>query len=72
MTEWWVEFLRYQKMRKDLVDLTDMAKASIQRFENAKMSAIIDSLISIAKALEVPMKELMDYPFPKESTKRKV
>lgn len=56
--------------QQELADLTDMAKTSIQRFENAKMSATIDSLISIAKALDIPMKELMDFPFPKERAKK--
>lgn len=58
--------------QQELADLTDMAKTSIQRFENAKMSATIDTLVSISKALDIPMRELMDFSFPKESTKKKV
>jgi transcriptional regulator with XRE-family HTH domain len=56
--------------QQELADLSDMAKTSIQRFENAKMCATIDALVNLAKALNVPMRELMDFEIPKEKTKK--
>ncbi len=61
---------KQQLSQQELANLADMAKTSIQRFENAQMSATIDALISIAKGLEIPMKDLMDFSFPKEAKKQ--
>jgi transcriptional regulator with XRE-family HTH domain len=55
--------------QQELADLADVAKITVQRIENAKFSATIDVLISLARALNVPVKQLVDYPVPKERKK---
>lgn len=53
-----------------LADLADLAKSSIQRFENAEMNPTLDALLSIANALEMPLHELMNFSIPKEKAKK--
>ena len=47
--------------QQQLADIADLAKITIQRIENAKYSATLDVLVSIAKALKIPLKELADF-----------
>lgn len=49
-----------------LADHADVAKATIQRIENAQFAVTLDVLISLARALHLPLRELMDYPNPEE------
>ena len=45
--------------QQELANKADLAKITIQRIENAKFRATIDVLISIAKALEISLSELV-------------
>ena len=47
--------------QQKLADEADIAKITIQRIENAKFSATIDVLISIASALKISLSELVDF-----------
>ena len=52
--------------QQELADMADVAKLTIQRIENAKFCATIDVLISISKALEIPLNKLTDFELPNE------
>lgn len=54
--------------QQQLADLADVAKITVQRVENAKYSITLDVLISLAKALKIPVGELTDFPLPKEKS----
>jgi transcriptional regulator with XRE-family HTH domain len=56
--------------QQELADLSDIAKTTIQRIENAKLCATVDVLISISRALNVPLSELTDLILPKEKPKK--
>ena len=47
--------------QKELSELSNISIRSIQRIENAKYSVTLDTLISIAEALNIPLKKLVDY-----------
>lgn len=47
--------------QQDLADAADIAKITIQRIENAKYSATIDMLVTLAKALKTSLKNLVDF-----------
>jgi DNA-binding XRE family transcriptional regulator len=47
--------------QQQLADTADVAKITIQRIENAKYSATLDMLITLSKALKIPLKELLDF-----------
>jgi transcriptional regulator with XRE-family HTH domain len=47
--------------QQQLADMADIAKISIQRIELAKSTATLDIMISIAMALDVDLKELVDF-----------
>jgi len=55
--------------QQELADLADVAKITIQRIENGKFSVTVDVLISLARALNMPLHELTDFALPKEKTK---
>lgn len=42
--------------------MADVSKLTIQRLELAKFSVTLDILISLARAFEIPMQELMNCP----------
>jgi len=50
-----------QMSQQDLAHAADVAKITIQRIENAKYSSTLDMLITLSKALKVPLKDLMDF-----------
>jgi DNA-binding XRE family transcriptional regulator len=52
--------------QQQLANEADRPKITIQRIENGKYSPTLDVVISIARGLKVPLKELMDYHLPKE------
>lgn len=47
--------------QQELADTAGISKLTIQRIENAKYSVTIDTLISIADALRLPLKKLVDF-----------
>jgi transcriptional regulator with XRE-family HTH domain len=55
--------------QQELADLSDLTKMTIQRIENGKTAASLDTQIALAKALELSLSQLMDYPLPKEKKK---
>ncbi len=66
-----------KKMRKEnklsqsqLSFMAEIAESTLLRIENGKHIASINTLISIAKALEIPMKELMDFEIYTELNSR--
>jgi len=46
---------------QELADMAEVSKITIQRIENAKYSVTLDMLISISDALQIPLKQLVDY-----------
>lgn len=44
--------------QQQLADMADVAKITIQRIELAKFVVTLDVMISLAKALEIPLSEL--------------
>jgi DNA-binding XRE family transcriptional regulator len=51
--------------QQQLADIADIAKITIQRIENAKFSVTLDVMISLAKALKIPLKDLVDFKVKK-------
>ena len=47
--------------QQDLAHDADIAKITIQRIENAKYSTTLDMLITISKALKIPLKDLLNF-----------
>ena len=47
--------------QQELADTAEVSKLTIQRIENAKYSVTLDTLVSIADALNIPLKKLVDY-----------
>ncbi|WBA44033.1 helix-turn-helix domain-containing protein [Hymenobacter canadensis] len=45
-----------------LADYTDIAKLTGQRHQHAKGAPTLDVLVSLARALCLPIRELMDFP----------
>lgn len=56
--------------QQHLADIANVPKITIQRIELAKFSATLDTLVSIAKALGIPVSELTAYPYNTKSTDR--
>ena len=46
--------------QQELADSAEISKITIQRIENAKYSVTLDTLVSIAEALGLPLKKLTD------------
>jgi transcriptional regulator with XRE-family HTH domain len=44
-----------------LADYADVAKLTVQRIEHAKGAPTLDVLVSLARALHLPLRELMDF-----------
>ncbi len=47
--------------QQQLADIADIAKITVQRIENAKFTVTLDVLISLAKALKLPLRDLVDF-----------
>ncbi|MCS3801464.1 DNA-binding XRE family transcriptional regulator [Chitinophagaceae bacterium OAS944] len=47
--------------QQELADTAEISKITVQRIENAKYSVTLDTLISIAGALNMPLKKLVDF-----------
>ncbi len=52
--------------QQKLADIADVAKITIQRIENAKFTVTLDVMVSLAKALKIPLKELVNFKSSKE------
>lgn len=52
--------------QQNLADIADVAKITIQRIENAKFSVTLDVMLSVAKALKLPLKDLVDFKNKRE------
>ncbi|WP_167291201.1 helix-turn-helix domain-containing protein [Hymenobacter busanensis] len=59
-----------RKLREDrgmsqqaLADHADISKPTVQRIEHAQAAATLDVLISLARALELSLRDLVDVPF---------
>lgn len=57
-----------RKLREDrklsqqkLADMANIHKSTIQSIENAKFNVTLDTIISIANALEMPLSEFIDF-----------
>ena len=51
--------------QQQLADMADIAKITVQRIELAKFVATLDVMISLTKALEIPLKELTNFKLKK-------
>jgi transcriptional regulator with XRE-family HTH domain len=47
--------------QQQLADIADVAKITVQRIENAKFTVTLDVMISLARALKMPLKELTNF-----------
>lgn len=47
--------------QQELADYADVSKLTIQRIELAKSSATLDILLSLANALKLSVRDLMDF-----------
>lgn len=61
--------LHLRKLREErgwsqqaLADYADIAKLTVQRIEHAKGAPTLDVLVSLARALHLPLRELLDFP----------
>ena len=54
--------------QQELADLADVSKLTVQRTELAKFSVTLDVLLSLARALRVPLYELVSFSVPDEQT----
>jgi DNA-binding XRE family transcriptional regulator len=51
--------------QQQLADMADVAKITVQRIENAKFTVTLDVMVSIAKALNMPLKDLVNFKIGK-------
>jgi len=61
------EHLRTLRLEKGLsqqalADQADLSRPTIQRIETAHLCASLDVLASIARGLQVPLRELLNFP----------
>ena len=47
--------------QQNLANIAGVAKITIQRIENSKYSPTLDMLITLAEALDITLKELVDF-----------
>lgn len=50
-----------------LADYADVAKLTVQRIEHAKGAPTLDVLVSLARALHLPLRALVDFSEPESS-----
>lgn len=55
--------LRIQKgfSQQEFADMANLDKKTIQRIERGKMNPSLDTLLSLSNAMEIKLKELMDF-----------
>lgn len=51
----------HELSQQQLADMANIAKITIQRVENAKYAVTLDVLISISKALDISVSELIKF-----------
>lgn len=51
-----------QLSQQELADISNVARSTIQRVEGAQIVPTLDLLCSISQALNISLKELMDFP----------
>jgi transcriptional regulator with XRE-family HTH domain len=68
-----VRELRLQKKlsQEALAEKSDIAPNTVQRVENARISASINLIFALAKGLGLPLHKLMDFKIPEESKSNK-
>jgi len=67
--EWLIDFgVHLRKLRdhhhmslQDLANESDISKITIYRIENAKLNPTLSTIISLAKGLNIPLKDLVDF-----------
>ncbi|PSR55918.1 transcriptional regulator [Adhaeribacter arboris] len=47
--------------QQELADIANLNRATIMRTENAQFAVTLDVLLSISEALEIPLRDLMDF-----------
>jgi len=47
--------------QQEFADMANIDKKTIQRIEKVEMNPSLDTLVSLSNALEIPLKELMDF-----------
>ncbi len=52
--------------QQELADYADVAKMTVHRIETAQFSATLDVLLSLTKALQLPLSELVKFPSMEE------
>ena len=55
--------------QQELADLSDVSKRTIIRIENCQIKPNFDIMISLSKAMDITLKELVDFSLPKEKKK---
>ncbi|QMU30502.1 helix-turn-helix domain-containing protein [Adhaeribacter radiodurans] len=48
--------------QQELADRANIAKQTIYRIENAQFAVTLDVLLALSEGLEMPLKDLMDFP----------
>ena len=48
--------------QQELADMANIAKQTVFRIENARFAVTLDVLLALSEGLEIPLKELMDFP----------
>jgi transcriptional regulator with XRE-family HTH domain len=47
--------------QQELADVADISKRTVQRIEGGKYAVTLDVLASLARAMSLPLKELLDF-----------
>ncbi len=50
--------------QQELADRANIAKQTVYRLENAQFAVTLDVLLALSEGLEMPLKDLMDFPLP--------
>lgn len=57
--------------QQEVADLADLARKTIVRIENGD-STTFDVMVSLARALEIPLTELVNFQVPKEKRDKRL
>ena len=52
--------------QQQLADIADVAKITVQRIENAKFTVTLDVMVSLSKALNISLSELVNFKIQKK------
>ncbi len=53
--------------QQELADRANIAKQTVYRLEHAQFAVTLDVLLALSEGLEMPLKDLMDFPVPPAS-----